>query len=204
MTRRSTVAGIVLAAGASTRLAGDVPKQLLELGGEPLVRRTVRAAVTSRLLEVVVVLGHEARQVKAVLDGLDVRIVENPQFRNGQSTSVRAGLAAIDPRATAALFVPADQALLSSLLIDRLTEAHEASGKAIALPTFQGRRGAPVLFGRSLFGELEQLEGDTGGRALLPRFGDRIAEVAVEAPLELADVDTLEDLRRLEDTLTKS
>ncbi|MCP3963698.1 MAG: nucleotidyltransferase family protein [bacterium] len=204
---RSTVAGVVLAAGTSTRLASEVPKQLLELGGEPLVRRAVHTALASRLLEVVVVLGHDAERVQGALAGLDVRIALNPDFRQGQSTSVRAGLAAISPRASAALFVPADQPGLSSALVDRLIEAHEAGGKEIALPVCQGRRGAPVLFGRPLFGELERLEGDTGGRALLPRFAREIAEVTVDDPLELADVDTLEDLedlRRLESTLVRA
>ncbi len=191
------VSGVVLAAGTSSRLAGG-PKQLLELGGRPLVRRVAEAALESRLAEVVVVLGHAAREVAAALDGLDVWKVVNPDYRLGQSTSVRAGLVAATPGTQAAIFLPADQPLVTGGLIDRLIEAWAAGDGGIAVPAWQGRRGAPVLFDRAYFDELGGLEGDTGGRRLLPRHAAAIVEVEVEDPLELADIDTEEDLRRLE------
>ena len=195
---KPSVSGIVLAAGVSTRMGGAVPKQLLELEGEPLVRRVAKAALASRLAEVVVVLGHRAPSVADALAGLEVRTVVNPDFRQGQSTSVRAGLAAISSDARAVVVMPADQPLLSPALIDRLLDAFAASAGRIVLPVCRGRRGAPVLFDRSLFFELEKLEGDTGGRAVLPRYRQEVHELRVEDPLELADVDTEEDLRRLE------
>ncbi len=192
------VAGIVLAAGTSSRLAGTVPKQLLEIGGRPLLRRAAQAALASRLAEVVVVLGHASRKVAAALEGLDVRTVENPDFRHGQSTSVRAGLAAVAPGAQAALFLPADQPWVTGRLIDRLIDEWAPVDGAIVVPTWQGRRGAPVLFDRALFGELAALEGDVGGRVLLHLHASRVVEVEVDDPLVLADVDTEEDLKRLE------
>ncbi len=207
------VSGIVLAAGTSSRLASGVtpeggqrnlPKQLLELGGRPLLRRVAQAALGSRLSEVVVVLGHEARQVAAALDGLEVRTVVNPDYRRGQSASVRAGLAAAAPDARAALFLPADQPLVSSRLIDRLIAAWAGCEGAIAVPVRHGDRGAPVLFDRAYFAELAALEGDAGGRRLLPRHPAAIVEVEVDDPLELADVDTEEDLRLLEEQVSGS
>ncbi len=197
MSGTSRVAGIVLAAGAPSRLAGEMPKQLLELGGRPLVWRAAETALAARLDEVVVVLGHAARRVATALGGLDVRTVTNPDFERGQSTSVRAGLAAVAPETRAALFLPADQPLVTSRLINRLIEAWTSGAGVIAVPACQGRRGAPVLFDRAFFGELAQLEGDAGGRKLLPKHADSIVEVEVDDPLELADVDTEEDLRRL-------
>ncbi len=191
------VGGVILAAGRSTRLGGERPKQLLEIGGEPLVRRIAGAALGSRLDEVVVVLGHRARAVGAVLGDLGVRTVENPDYADGQSTSVRAGLAALSPSVAAAMFLPVDQPLLTSDTIDRLIVAWRASDGSIAVPVSSGRRGSPVIFGRELFFELEALRGDTGGRSLLPRYEDRIVTVEVEDPAELADVDTVEDLRRI-------
>ncbi len=205
------VSGIVLAAGTSSRLAGEVPKQLLEIGGRTLLEGVASAALGSRLAEVVVVLGHAAERVAAAAGGLEVKIVVNPDFSRGQSTSVRAGLGQIDAGAHGALFMPADQPLLSSRLIDRLIDAHETelrreNPKAclrrdrgpIVVPTYRGRRGAPVLFDRAYFAELSGLEGDVGGRALFERYGSHIVEVTVDDPSELADVDTEADLHRLE------
>ncbi len=202
---RPWVSGIVLAAGTSSRLAGELPKQLLELDGRPLLRRVATAALDSNLAEVVVVLGHAARRVATAIAGLEVKIAENPDFRHGQSTSVRAGLAEIAPDASAAMFLPADQPLLSSRLIDRMIEVYEdrsrRDGDWIVVPTCAGQRGAPVLFGRAFFDELAGLEGDAGGRRLLPRHRSRIVEVEVGDAMGLADVDTEADLKQLEQLL---
>ncbi len=195
------VSGVVLAAGASRRLGGGTPKQLLELGGEALVRRVTRAALASRLAEVLVVVGHEAAAVAEAVADLDVRTVVNRDYRRGQSTSVRAGLARVAPEARGAMFLPADQPLLSSALVDRLIEAYASSGGPIVVPVCEGRRGAPTLFDRFLFFELEKLEGDVGGRSILPRYPSSIVAVRVGDPLELEDVDTEDDLRRLAERL---
>ena len=198
------VSGVVLAAGSSTRLAGSRPKQLLELGGKPLIRRVVLSALESGLHEVVVVLGHAAAEVGEAIPDLDCRIVENPDYRIGQSTSVRHGLAAIAPESRATMFIPADQPLLSTALIDRLVESYRATAGPIVIPTHKGRRGAPVVFDRSLFFELEKLEGDAGGRSILPRYRSEIVEVSVANPRELADVDTAADLEQLRDELQEA
>ena len=203
----SGISGIVLAAGTSSRLELEPPKQVLELDGRPVLRWVVEAALGSRLAEVVVVLGHASERVAVALEELGVpgRLVlaENPDYRRGQSTSVRAGLARIAAGADAAVFMPADQPLVSPRLIDRLIEAHRAGGE-IVVPTHDGRRGAPVLFDRAFFAELKGLKGDTGGRKLLPRHPGRIVEVEVDDPLELADVDTADDLRRLGQVISKA
>lgn len=192
-----SVSGVVLAAGSSRRLGAGRPKQLLELDGEALLRRVVRTALEARLREVVVVLGHAAQEISPVLHGLPARRVVNPDYRQGQSTSVRAGLARIAAEASAALFLPTDQPYLTSALIDRLVGAYEATGGPIVAPTQDGQWRAPVLFDRSLFSELRNLEGDTGGRAVMPRYATSIVAVPVDDPLQLADVDTMADWRRL-------
>ncbi len=212
------VSGIVLAAGTSSRLGGaapegsrrsNVPKQLLELGCRTLLRRVAEAALGSRLAEVVVVLGHASERVAGAVAGLEVKSFVNSDYPQGQSTSVRCGLARVARGARGALFLPADQPLVSSRLIDRLLDAYDSSRARlrrdapgpIVVPVSAGRRGAPVLFDRTFFAELKRLEGDAGGRLLLPRHRQRIVEVAVEDPLELEDVDTEADLRRLEAAL---
>ncbi len=199
MNATAPVAGVVLAAGRSQRLPGAVPKQLLELGGVPQVCRVVRSALASRLAEVVVVLGHRAEAVGEALTGFAVRRVLNPDFEDGQSTSVRAGLKGLGPDVAAAMFLPADQPLLRPATLDRSIAAWEATGGPIVAPVHRGGWRSPVLFDRSLFGELETLSGDAGGRRLLPRYRASIVAVEVADRWQLEDVDTLQDLRRLEE-----
>jgi len=190
----SRVSGVVLAAGASRRLPGDLPKQLLEWRGEPLVRRVARQARASRLAEVLVVIGHRGDAVRQALAGLDVGIVENPSYAEGQSTSVVAGLTALTASSRAAIFIPADMPNLEAPLFDRLIAAWEESDAPIVLPSHRGRRGAPVLFDRRLFAQLAAIRGDEGGRQLFPAHEAEIVEVEVESAEALRDVDSEEDL----------
>ena len=197
MLAESTVSGVLLAAGASRRFGADLPKQLWPVAGEALVRRVARRALGSRLSEVIVVVGHQADRVTAALAGLPVRIVENAAHSSGQASSVRAGLEAVSGAASGSLFLPVDQPHLDSRLIDGLIELFEATGGPIVVPTFGGARGAPVLFARSLFPELERLEGDAGGRRLFPLHADEIIELPLADSAALKDVDTPEDRQRL-------
>ncbi len=196
------VSGVLLAAGESTRMDAGQVKQLLPFAGQPLVRRLAGAALASRLSELIVVVGFAADRVRRAVAGLDVRVVENPDYRDGQSTSVKVGLAAVDPAADAAMFLPVDQPFLSSELIDRLITAYGATGGPIVLPAYGDRRGAPVLFDRSLFPELARISGDEGGRQLVRRYPDRVVTVLLESPDPLLDIDTTEEYSRLLDLAT--
>ena len=196
--RKARVAGVVLAAGPSQRFGGDLPKQLLELDGEALVRRVARQALESNLIDVIVVVGHRAREITPALGVLPLEVVVNPDFNQGQSTSVRAGLAEVRPDATAVMFLPADQPFLSRQLIDRLIAAHEKTDAPIVVPAFEGQRGAPVLFDSTLFPDLAHLTGDSGGRQLFPRYRDQIVEVQLASGEPLLDIDTPEDWKRLQ------
>ncbi len=197
--------GVVLAAGPSLRFldaASEDPclhtiKQLLELDGEPLVRRAARAALDSRLGQVLVIVGCRAEAVSERVGDLPVEIVTNPDFEEGQSSSVRAALPRIDPRAGAAMFIPCDQPFLDGGTIDRILARHEATGAAIVVPVAEGRRGAPVLFARPLFAELGRIVGDAGGRQLFERHRASVVEVELPSELPLQDIDTPADFRRL-------
>lgn len=192
--------GVVLAAGGSRRFAGPLPKQLVEIGGEPAVRRAVRRALESGLERVVLVTGHAAEAVRGAVADLAVEVVHNPQWRAGQSGSVRAGLTAVGDGAAAVVFIPCDQPFLTAGLVDRLIARH-AEGDAVAVaPVFEGRRGAPVLIDRSLFASLGAITGDAGARQLFgrgPVAGTGVAEVEVDDEAPLLDFDSREDLRRL-------
>jgi molybdenum cofactor cytidylyltransferase len=191
------VSAVVLAAGVSRRFEADAPKQLLDFDGEPLVRRCVRHATEAGFLEVVVVVGHRADRVRDALAGLGARVVENPAYPEGQSTSVIRGVRAVDPRATAAVFLPCDQPFVTAALLDRLIAVHERGRGRIVVPVFGERRGAPVLFHRDLFVELEGLTGDAGGRQLFPSHEADVVLVELDSAAALEDINTPDDYDRL-------
>ncbi len=202
------VAGVVLAAGCSTRLGGE--KMLLPLAGKPLVCHAVDNLLGAGVDPVVVVVGHRGDEVKQVLGDRPVRVVDNSRYREGQGTSLVAGLGALlegewagrkatHPKGglSAAVFALADQPLIPPGVVDALVAAYRTNRCPVVYPTYLGRRGNPVLFDHTLFHELLQLQGDTGGREVLLRYQEQALEVPVEAPGILVDVDTSQDYQRL-------
>jgi molybdenum cofactor cytidylyltransferase len=189
------VAAVLLAAGGSERFGGDLPKQLAVFRGVPLVRLAALAALAADVSEVLVVTGYRAEEVEAALADLDLTVVRNPDWEGGQSTSVKAGLARVSPASRGALFLTCDQPLLSTEVLDRLLAAYRATGGSIVLPVYGPRRGSPVLFDRTLFGELSRITGDTGGRQVVRRHPDDVVEVPLESEAPLVDVDTAEELQ---------
>jgi molybdenum cofactor cytidylyltransferase len=187
--------GVVLAAGGSRRFGGPVAKQLVEIDGEPAVRRAACRALESRLERVVVVTGHVAADVRRAVDGLVVDTTHNPDWRQGQSGSVKAGLAAVAADAAAVVFIPCDQPFLTGELIDRLVARHAAGDALIVAPAWRGRRGAPVLIGSDLFAELATIGGDTGARQLFARH--TVVEVEIEDQAPLLDFDSESELHGL-------
>lgn len=196
MSRRSKVVGVVLAAGEGTRMGGLV-KQMLPFKGKPIVEWVVDNAVASLLQSVVVVIGHRADLVEPVLAGKDVTVVINSDYRSGQSSSIKSGMAALPEWADAALFLLGDQPLVSPADINLLLDAYHASSAPIVLPVHKGIRGNPALFSRETFRRMELLKGDSGARALFGEYAGRILQAPVENGFIHFDIDTEEDYRRL-------
>jgi len=188
------VAAIVLAAGGSTRMGQ--PKQLLPVGGQPMVRRVTAAACATELAQVVVIVGAQADAVRQALIGLAVDVVVNESWAEGMSTSVQAGLSALASSIQAALIILADQPGLTPELLNTIVARYRATRAAIVAPFYQGRRGNPVLFDRSLFGELMATRGDQGGRMLVLRHERALERVEVDDPAILLDVDTRQDYEK--------
>jgi molybdenum cofactor cytidylyltransferase len=192
---RRQVAAIVLAAGRSTRMGGP-NKLLAEISGKPLVRIAAEQALASRARPVIVVSGHERSRVEAALAGLPVRLVHNPDYADGLSTSLKAGLAAVPADVDGAIVCLGDMPQVSSALIDRLVCAFDPEfGALVVVPTIGGKRGNPVVWSRRFFADLARLEGDVGARHLIASYAEVVAEVPVEDAAALTDVDTPEALR---------
>ena len=195
---RPFVSGIVLAAGASTRMGR--PKPLLPVAGRPLLQHVVDAALASSLDELIVVLGHCAGEVEAALTlGGRARAITNPDYAEGQITSLRCGLAAANCDARAAAILLGDQPSLGSRAIDDMLAAFLDAGARAARPVYPdagGRPGHPVLLAREIFGELNVLRGDQGARTLFSGRRPGVIEVPV-AGQPPPDIDTPEDFARI-------
>jgi molybdenum cofactor cytidylyltransferase len=191
------VAGIILAAGESRRLGR--PKQLLDVGGEPLVRRIARNALLSKLDWVTVVVGNAADQVGQWLDDLDVAIALNPDFASGQSSSMRAGLRALPSDAAAVMFLLGDQPTVTSGMIDAVIAEFRSSRADVVQARYAGAiPGHPVLFAGSLVPELMEITGDEGGRGVMRHHEVRYVEFDANSP---PDIDTEADYQRVLDEL---
>jgi len=188
------ITGIVLAAGTASRM-GET-KQLLELDGKPLVQHVVDAAAAADLDEIVVVLGHEAGRVREALKlPENARTVENPDYPQGQSTSLATGLAAAHPSSEAALVLLGDQPDIPAKVLRELIAAWRESGARILRGRFRNAPG-PALLSREVWGEISRLTGDTGARELIAAHPHWVQELAFESDAP-PDVDTWQDYERL-------
>ena len=187
------IAAIVLAAGFARRMGRQ--KLLLDLRGKPVVRWSVEA-ILPHVADTVVVTGQDDVAVRAALDGLPVRFAVNPRPQAGQGSSIAIGAGALKPWTAAALVALGDQPRLPDGLIAALLRAREQTGRAIVAPVYRGTQGTPVLFAADVFDELRALDGDAGARTVVQARPERVARVAVDAPMP-PDVDTPEDYARL-------
>ncbi|MGB8710271.1 MAG: nucleotidyltransferase family protein [Methyloceanibacter sp.] len=189
------IAGLVLAGGLSSRMAPR--NKLLEIvGGEPMVRHVAAVAIASGTQPVIVVTGHEAATVRGALRGLAVTIVANPDYADGLSTSLRAGLRALPGGIDGALILLGDMPEVESSVLTALVAAFTGES-AICVPVRHGRRGNPVLWGSAYFAEMMGLTGDSGAKSLMARHEAHLVEVEVASDSIFEDVDAPEDLARL-------
>lgn len=190
------VAGVILAAGRSTRMAPR--NKLLETIGErPVIARVAEVALASAARPIVVVTGFEAGRIAEPLRGLDVLSVHNPDFAAGLSTSLRAGLGAVPADCDGALVLLGDMPFVEAGDLAALIGAFAADRNSICVPARHGRWGNPVLWGRAYFPEMMRLSGDAGAKRLLEVHRERVTEVEAVSDGIFADVDTRLDLARL-------
>lgn len=197
--RRLRVDAVVLAAGCSQRMRG-VNKLLADLAGRPLVQHAVESVSRSKAAAVVVVTGHQAELVRQALAPCCARLVHNPHYARGLSSSLKAGVDAVSTDSAGVLVclgdMPAVTARELNLIIDAFTER---GGRVICVPVLDGRRGNPVLWPREFLPEFLELTGDEGARRLLARHAGRVHRVEMPGESVLCDVDDpgdLDDARR--------
>ncbi|MFC1989752.1 molybdenum cofactor cytidylyltransferase [Chloroflexota bacterium] len=185
------ISAILLAAGESKRM-GQL-KQLMPLGQSTIIEQAIDALLNSAVSESIVVLGHRAEEVIKTIAAKPVKIAINPNYQQGMSTSIIAGLNVIDSRAQAVMLALGDQPFIDSQAINSLMEAFDAHNKGIAVPVCRGRQGHPAIFASRYKGELLKLKGDIGGREIIDRHPDDVLEVAVNCEGIFVDIDTMDN-----------
>jgi molybdenum cofactor cytidylyltransferase len=192
--RAPRIAALVMAAGRSSRMGG-ANKLLTEVGGATMAAHAVDAALASRARPVFVVVGHESQRVRIAIGERPVVVVENPDYASGMASSLKAGLAALPADIDGVLVVLADMPRVDAAVLDRLIAAfNPVEGRAICLPTWEGKRGNPVLWARRFFPEMAAVAGDVGARHLIGQYAELVAEVAMPDDAVLVDIDTPEAL----------
>jgi molybdenum cofactor cytidylyltransferase len=194
-TARPKVYAVLLAAGRSSRMGGP-NKLLADFDGTPLVRRTAERALASGVNGLVVVTGHQAARVREALAGLDVSFVHNPDFVDGLSGSLKAGIHALPADAAGAMVALGDMPGVTRADYRALVRAFgNAGGKAIARAVHEGKRGNPVILPKALFPAVDQLQGDVGARHLVESGDASVVDVEIGEGAEL-DVDTPDAMQR--------
>jgi len=203
------VSAVVLAAGMSTRMGRN--KLLLRFRDKPLVFHALDTLLASTVGEIIVVLGHESEKVWGQLEAYAgqvpigahrgrVRLVENPDYRDGLSTSVRTGVQAVSPEAEAIMIYLADQPLLEPGDVDRIIAAFasaKAENKTIVVPFFKGERGNPVILDASLRDSILGIAGDVGCKGVIKRYPEKIYAIEMENDHVVRDVDDVQAYERL-------
>ena len=191
------IAAIILAAGQSRRM-GVENKLLADIDGKPMVARVADAVSQSRAAPVIAVTGHEEDRVRTALSDTGVAFAQNLNFADGLSTSLVAGLDALPDDTDGVIICLGDMPRVDALVIDKLIAAFDPlEGRAICVPTFNGKQGNPILLARRFFNEMREITGDRGARHLIDGYQELTCEVEIAQDSVLVDVDTPQMLAAL-------
>ena len=172
------------------------PKQLLPFGESTIVETVVDSMLGAKFDEVIVVVGHCASQIREQLSERPVKVVFNPDYREGMLTSAQAGIRALKESDAFGLML-VDQPFITATLIDGVIDAYVQTDKGIALPSYNYKRGHPVIFQRQYDDDILDLGAESGGvRTLFKRYSDDIHYVTVDTDRVLRDIDYREDYER--------
>ena len=196
---QKATAGIILAAGASTRFGR--PKQLLRLKDRCLIEWVLDAAIESELSTIVLVLGYAHQKIRQVLaeklQHARLQIEVNRHYQEGQSLSLQIGLSRVMNTFPAVMFLLADQPLVDAATINCLLDKFWFAGKDICVPTYHGKKGTPSIFSQKFYKLIMEIKGDTGARQIIKTYPERVLEIEIKNSLFFLDVDTPEDFENI-------
>jgi molybdenum cofactor cytidylyltransferase len=192
--RTGPVAGILLAAGTSSRMGSN--KLLFELAGESVLRAAAQRALAGGLSPLLVVLGHEADRAERELDGLGCQVVINPDYVAGINSSLKSGVAALPADVSGAMVMLADMPYVTAEMIAGLVQRFRSTEASLVISDYEGINAPPMLYDRTLFSELLAMTGEGCGRQVVKRHRDE-AEVLAWPASALADLDVPEDYEKL-------
>jgi molybdenum cofactor cytidylyltransferase len=197
---KKPTAGIILAAGMSTRF-GQL-KQLLKVGDSTILSMVINATLKSDLDKVVLVLGHQSESIRAclaqTLSDSRLRMVVNPLYQEGMSTSLQRGLSEVKDEFQSIMIFMGDQPLLTSETINTILRRFRASDKDICVPVHEGKRGLPVCFSRRFYDEILEVRGDQGAREVIRNNPKDVLAIEINEPDCFLDIDNAGDFERLQ------
>ncbi len=192
---RKRIAAVILAAGGSRRMGGR-PKQLLPWGDKTLIQHVLDQVKQVNFTDIIVVLGHRADEVQGVLAGEPVKIVVNPDWEIGISTSIKAAVRALPDDVDATMFIHSDQPGLAPDIMNQIRWRYEATNRPVVYASYYGEQGLPVLFDRKLFPDLLALRYAEGGKEVVRKYAYVSLSVPVIEAWRGEDIDTAEDYSR--------
>jgi len=183
------ISGIILASGHALRM-GKQQKLLLNIGNKPMVERVIETVKASRINEIILV--YQDPRIKSIGKSNGLTTVYNPNSKDGQSTSIRAGIRAARSDSKGFMFFVGDQPFLQVDIINRLLEVFEEENYSIVQPVYDEQRGNPVLFHKKFRKDLLNIKGDTGGRSIIGENMEDVCFVKFDNPIFGKDIDTWE------------
>ncbi|UCE53092.1 MAG: nucleotidyltransferase family protein [Desulfobacterales bacterium] len=199
MSWKKPTAGIILAAGESIRFGQT--KQLLKIKNKCLIDWVLDAALNSHLEKIVLVLGHQHQKILHALGKIAqhprLQVVVNPNYKQGQSLSLRVGFEKIRDEFQSVMFLLADQPLVDKKTINDLLDKFWDSDKDICAPTHRGKRGNPTILSKIFYDQLSQIKGDMGARKIIQSHPDLVLQIEIDNPLFFLDIDTPADFHKL-------
>lgn len=197
------VGGIILASGFSSRMGK--PKLLLKINGKPILQWVMEAAIDAKVNPVVVVAGELYEQYCELgKDLFEIRFIRNTKYAEGMSSSIRLGVSSLYSETEALLVFLGDQPLVPSLVVEELISFYYSNRSSdmyqnplIVRPQYGDRVGHPVLFDRSLYDELIQVNGDKGAREIIKKYSHRLKVVSFPNEIWGLDIDTPSDFKNI-------
>ena len=189
------IAGIILASGFSRRLGKE--KLLLKVKGISMVEKVIRAAQSSQIDELILI--YQKDEIREIAKKYGIKTIYNQHADKGQSAAVKLGVKASHPDSDGFMFLVGDQPYLNSSTINKLIEVFKREKRSIVVPTYNGKRGNPVIFPSTLKDDLLRLEGDCGGRKIIETMKDGVKLVSIEEGIEGTDIDTREEYEECRD-----